>query len=171
MVSIQGQARPLGSGPLFSAHPAAPKGHGGMDMNCPVLVRESPSRRKSDRESRRKQIPGTQAVLQRDSFPSHRDLFPDITLAAHVKTPKVTQRWQQNDQEKGKEGNVSLTGVGAWLGMECGLTVCLVGRCPPWLGTNQSGVNVSTAWQGALRGKHVVGLMELLRLTIQWLPK
>lgn len=48
--------------------------------------------------------------------------------------------------------SVTGAGVGAWLGMECGL---------PQLGTDQSGVNVSTAWKGALRGRHVVGLMEL----------
>lgn len=64
---------------------------------------------------------------------------------------------------KGERGQASATAAGMWLGRERGLTV--------WRGTDQSGVNVSRAWQRTLGRRHVAGLTEIRRLSIKWLPK
>lgn len=58
---------------------------------------------------------------------------------------------RMTNDRKGK-GEASVTGAGMWLEREFGLTVWWDSGLP-WLGTDQSGVNVSIAWQGALRRK------------------
>lgn len=109
-------------------------------------------------------------------MPQPRCLVPDAAqpLAAHVKALKgiVLHRGsnRMTKDRKGKRGQASVTAAGMWLGRECGLTVWWDSGLP-WRGMDQSGVNVSRAWQGTLRRRHVAVLVEIRRLNIKWLPK
>lgn len=143
-----------------------------MDTPSPVLVREAPSRRRRDRESRGKQTSKTLAENQRGFFFSHSGLVPDATRPQQLmlKLPKLHRGGNRLTKDRIREGKVSVTGAGGWPGMEFGLMVWWDSGLS-WLGTDQSGVNVSTAWQGALRGRHVAGLMEVMKSSIKWLPK
>lgn len=116
MWSAHTQVRSQGSGAFVPAHPAHPKWHAGQPC---FSSSRSPFEREK-REGNGKQIPETLAGKQKVPLPEPQRPVPDAThpLESHVKAPKVTQWWQQNDQGQGREGRCDwgrrLAGKGMW---------------------------------------------------------